>query len=126
LADFTGYKRPFNFCDKLSNRGAFVPIAQYVAYSRVCTVCQGQSGLGPEAQQAAGQNFLRGAATLVATLPEMERGKKNERPQLQAAIAQARQEDAVLPVATLSRLTREGASWWPFYSSQPAGAQLAT
>lgn len=81
-------------------------MTQFVAYFRVSTVRQGQSGLGLEAQQAAVQNFLRGDAHLVATFLEIESGKKNERPQLQAAIARARQEDAVLLVAKLDRLAR--------------------
>lgn len=61
-------------------------MTNYVAYFRVSTVRQGQSGLGLEAQQAAVQNFLRGDAQLVATFLEIESGKKNERPQLVAAI----------------------------------------
>jgi len=81
-------------------------MTRFVAYYRVSTVRQGQSGLGLEAQQAAVQNFLRGDATLVSTFLEIESGKKNERPQLQAAIARARQEDAVLLVAKLDRLAR--------------------
>ncbi|GAB3638727.1 hypothetical protein GCM10027422_43170 [Hymenobacter arcticus] len=70
------------------------------------TIRQGQPGLGLEAQQAAVQNFLRGEAQFVATFLEIESGKKNERPQLQAAIAKARKEEAVLPVAKLDRLAR--------------------
>jgi DNA invertase Pin-like site-specific DNA recombinase len=62
--------------------------------------------LGLEAQQAAVQNFLRGDAQLVATFTEVESGKKNERPQLSAAIARARQQGAVLLVAKLDRLAR--------------------
>jgi len=81
-------------------------MTKFVAYFRVSTVRQGQSGLGLEAQQAAVQNFLRGDAQLVATFLEIESGKKNERPQLAAAIAQARREDAVLLVAKLDRLAR--------------------
>jgi DNA invertase Pin-like site-specific DNA recombinase len=99
-------KRTFNFCDKTQNRGSFVPMTKFVAYFRVSTVRQGQSGLGLEAQQTTVQNFLRGDAHLVATFLEIESGKKNERPQLQAAIARARQEDAVLLVAKLDRLAR--------------------
>jgi len=81
-------------------------MTKYVTYFRVSTVRQGQSGLGLEAQQAAVQNFLGGDAQLVATFLEIESGKKNDRPQLQAAIAQARKEDAVLLVAKLDRLAR--------------------
>lgn len=81
-------------------------MTKFVAYFQVSTVCQGQSGLGLEAQQAAVQNFLRGDAHLIATFLEIESGKKNERPQLAAAIAQARQEGAVLLVAKLDRLAR--------------------
>jgi DNA invertase Pin-like site-specific DNA recombinase len=80
-------------------------MTKYVAYFRVSTVRQGQSGLGLEAQQIAVQNFLRGDAQLVATFLEIESGK-NARPQVQAAIAQARQENAVLLVAKLDRLAR--------------------
>jgi DNA invertase Pin-like site-specific DNA recombinase len=53
------------------------------------------------------QKFLCGDAQLVATSLEIESGKKNERPQLQAAIAQARKEDAVLLVAKLDQLARK-------------------
>jgi DNA invertase Pin-like site-specific DNA recombinase len=52
------------------------------------------------------QNFLRGDAVLVTTFVEIESGKKNERPQLQAAIAHVRQADAVLLVAKLDQLAR--------------------
>ncbi|QKG54966.1 recombinase family protein [Hymenobacter sp. BRD67] len=81
-------------------------MTKYVAYLRVSTARQGQSGLGLEAQQAAVQNFLRGDAQLVATFTEVESGKKNERPQLATAIARAQQEGAVLLVAKLDRLAR--------------------
>lgn len=79
---------------------------RYVAYYRVSTARQGQSGLGLEAQQAAVRGFLAPGAEMVATFTEIESGRKNARPQLQAAIAQARQVDAVLLVAKLDRLAR--------------------
>ncbi|RYE25155.1 MAG: recombinase family protein [Sphingobacteriaceae bacterium] len=81
-------------------------MTQFIAYFRVSTIRQGQSGLGLEAQQAAVQNFLRGDAQLVAIFTEVESGRKNERPQLAAAIARAQQEGAVLLVAKLDRLAR--------------------
>lgn len=79
---------------------------RYVAYYRVSTARQGQSGLGLEAQQAAVRGFLASGAELVATFTEIEGGRKNNRPQLQAAITQAHQVNAVLLVAKLDRLAR--------------------
>ena len=79
---------------------------RYVAYFRVSTARQGQSGLGLEAQQAAVRRFLPPGAEHVAEFVEIESGRKNARPQLQAALARARQADAVLLVAKLDRLAR--------------------
>ena len=81
-------------------------MSKYVAYFRVSTPRQGQSGLGLEAQRAAVQRFLQGDAHLVADYIEVESGRKSARPQLLAAIAQAQREDAVLLVAKLDRLAR--------------------
>lgn len=81
-------------------------MSKYVAYFRVSTIRQGQSGLGLEAQRTAVQRFLPGDARLVADYIEVENGRKSERPQLLAAIAQAQREDAVLLVAKLDRLAR--------------------
>lgn len=79
---------------------------RYVAYFRVSTARQGQSGLGLEAQQAAVHTFVGTDAILVAQYTEIESGRKNTRPQLQAAIACAKQQQAVLLVAKLDRLAR--------------------
>jgi DNA invertase Pin-like site-specific DNA recombinase len=81
-------------------------MSKYVAYFRVSTARQGHSGLGLEAQQAAVQRFLPGNAKLVGEYIEVESGRKNARPQLLAAIAQAQRYDAVLLVAKLDRLAR--------------------
>jgi DNA invertase Pin-like site-specific DNA recombinase len=62
-------------------------MSKYVAYFRVSTVRQGQSGLGLEAQQAAVQRFLPSDAQLVADYIEVESGRKSALPQLLAAIA---------------------------------------
>lgn len=79
----------------------------YVAYYRVSTQKQGESGLGLEAQQASVQQFLASrGGTLVAEFTEVESGRKNKRPQLDAALARVRAAGGVLLVAKLDRLTR--------------------
>lgn len=77
----------------------------YVAYLRVSTQKQGQSGLGLEAQRAAVGTFTQ-AAHLVGEFVEVESGKKNARPQLQAAMALAKVRGATLLIAKLDRLSR--------------------
>jgi DNA invertase Pin-like site-specific DNA recombinase len=79
---------------------------RFVAYFRVSTSRQGQSGLGLEAQKASVYRFMSPSDELVDSFTEIESGRKNSRPQLQAAIARARQDDAVLLVAKLDRLAR--------------------
>ena len=93
--------------DRSQSRGvAVLPMSRYVAYFRVSTARQGQSGLGLEAQQAAVQRFLPVDAVRVADYVEVESGRKSARPQLAAALAQAQRESAVLLVAKLDRLAR--------------------
>ena len=77
----------------------------YVAYLRVSTHKQGQSGLGLEAQRAAVGTFMQ-AAYLVEEFVEVESGKKNERPQLQAAMSLAKAKGATLLIPKLDRLSR--------------------
>jgi len=74
---------------------------KYVAYFRVSTARQGQSGLGLEAQQAAVLRFLPADAVRVPDYVEVESGRKSARPQLATAIALAQREGAVLLVAKL-------------------------
>lgn len=81
---------------------------ELVAYYRVSTDRQGQSGLGLEAQQAkVKQLAVERGATVVAEFTEVESGRKSERPQLAAAIAEARQRRAVVAVAKLDRIARD-------------------
>ncbi|WP_210521945.1 recombinase family protein [Hymenobacter terricola] len=79
---------------------------RYVPYFRVSTARQGQSGLGLEAQQAAVRTFVADPGQLLSEYVEIESGKKNQRPQLLAAIAEARRVGATLLIAKLDRLSR--------------------
>ncbi len=78
--------------------------ACYIAYYRVSTRAQGESGLGLEAQRAAVSGFVRGP--IVAEFTEVESGKHNQRAQLALAIDRAKREGAILVIAKLDRLSR--------------------
>ncbi|WP_133655968.1 recombinase family protein, partial [Hymenobacter sp. UV11] len=82
------------------------PAPRYIPYYRVSTVRQGQSGLGLEAQQAAVRAFVQDPTRLLGEYVEIESGKKNQRPQLLAALAEARAAGATLLIAKLDRLSR--------------------
>ena len=73
----------------------------YIAYYRVSTQRQGQSGLGLDAQRAAVSGY-----DIVAEYTEIESGKKNNRPQLSLALAHAKEIGATLLIAKLDRLAR--------------------
>jgi DNA invertase Pin-like site-specific DNA recombinase len=77
----------------------------FVAYYRVSTQRQGQSGLGLEAQRSAVMSHI-GTRELVAEFTEIESGRKNDRPQLAQALALAKKHKAVLVIAKLDRLAR--------------------
>jgi DNA invertase Pin-like site-specific DNA recombinase len=77
----------------------------FVAYYRVSTDRQGQSGLGLEAQRAAVAGFV-GARGLAAEFTEVEGGGRADRPELAAALALCRRTRAVLVIAKLDRLAR--------------------
>lgn len=84
--------------------------AKYVTYLRVSTVRQGRSGLGLEAQRAAVRAYLDAhAGSELATFTEVESGKTDKRPKLQAAIERCRQTRATLLIAKLDRLSRNAA-----------------
>ena len=79
-----------------------------VAYYRVSTARQGESGYGMEAQQVAvAALLLRLGHTLVAEFTEVESGRKSSRPQLANALTEARRRGALLVVAKLDRLARD-------------------
>lgn len=81
-----------------------------IAYYRVSTKQQGASGLGIEAQRETVKAFLAGKGwPPVAEFVEIESGKRNNRPQLQAAIRACRVHKAKLVIAKLDRLSRNAA-----------------
>lgn len=81
-------------------------MAAFIAYLRVSTQKQGESGLGLEAQQAAITRHVAGG-TVLGTFTEIESGKRCDRPQLDAALRRCRETGATLVVAKLDRLARD-------------------
>lgn len=82
----------------------------FIAYYRVSTDQQGRSGLGIEAQKASVAAHVASAGgRLVDEFDEVESGKRNDRPQLAAALAACRARRATLVVAKLDRLARNTA-----------------
>jgi DNA invertase Pin-like site-specific DNA recombinase len=82
-------------------------VAEIVAYLRVSTKRQGESGLGLEGQRAAVEAYARQiGARINAWYTEVETGKRSDRPALTKALAHAKRSKAVLTVAKLDRLAR--------------------
>lgn len=82
-------------------------MCRVVAYYRVSTEAQGRSGLGLDAQRHSVRALCEGRSwQIVAEYTEVESGKRNDRPQLEAALADARRTGAKLVVAKLDRLSR--------------------
>jgi DNA invertase Pin-like site-specific DNA recombinase len=82
-------------------------VPRFVAYFRVSTDKQGASGLGLEAQRSAVARHVAGQeGVIVAEFEEIESGKKNDRPQIAAALAACRVRRACLVIAKLDRLAR--------------------
>jgi DNA invertase Pin-like site-specific DNA recombinase len=84
---------------------------KYIAYYRVSTERQGQSGLGLDAQREAVASYLRGVnagdGQPIAEYTEIESGKRSlNRPQLLAAIEHCKRIKATLVIAKLDRLAR--------------------
>ncbi len=79
-----------------------------VTYYRVSTAKQSASGLGLDAQRTAVETFCvsRGWEIIAPPFTEIESGKNNARPQLEAAIHRCRVTGATLVVAKLDRLSR--------------------
>lgn len=104
-----------NWCTHLRNQryaGVYMAEAaqKLVAYERVSTARQGQSGLGLEAQRKAIDEFAdtRNAGVL-ARFTEIESGGRTDRPELSKALGLARLTGATLVIAKLDRLSRNAA-----------------
>ena len=83
-----------------------------ISYIRVSTVGQGKSGLGIEAQREAIVRFCQAEGIqIIAEHVEIETGKGTDaldrRPQLAAALAEAKRQDCPVVVAKLDRLSRD-------------------
>lgn len=106
---------------------------KYVAYYRVSTRQQGESGLGLEAQRETVRRHLQPTDELVAEYTEIESGKNDRRPKLLQAIDLAKKEGATLLIAKLDRLSRSAAftiqlrdSDVPFIACDMKGADRTT
>lgn len=78
-----------------------------VAYFRVSTAEQGQSGLGMEAQEASVHAFAQARGwRIVAEYRDVASGKSDDRPGFLAALAHSRRLGAFLVAAKLDRLSR--------------------
>jgi hypothetical protein len=68
---------------------------RFVGYFRVSTDKQGRSGLGLDAQRKAVLDYLNGGTwLLVESFTEVETGKRNERPELEQALAACKRHKA--------------------------------
>lgn len=82
-------------------------VPTFVAYFRVSTERQGQSGLGLEAQRQSVTTFVSQAGgQVISDFVEIESGKRRDRPELIAALALCRKTKATLLIAKLDRLAR--------------------
>lgn len=83
----------------------------YIAYYRVSTQHQSNSGWGLEAQKDAVRSYLATIpeATLEAEYQEIGSGARNDRPELQRAITHCLTSKGTLVVSRLDRLSRDAA-----------------
>jgi DNA invertase Pin-like site-specific DNA recombinase len=82
---------------------------KYIAYYRVSTKTQGNSGLGLDAQKSSVLKFINDDDILIESYTDVESGKNNNRPNLLQAIEDCKNNDATLLIAKLDRLSRNAA-----------------
>lgn len=82
---------------------------KYIAYYRVSTKEQGNSGLGLLAQKQAVETFVKDNSLITNEYREVESGKKSNRPELLKAIDECKQTGSTLIIAKLDRLSRNAA-----------------
>lgn len=82
---------------------------KFIAYRRVSTTKQGESGLGLEAQQASIEKYVASVGgQIIKWYVDIESGKNDDRPEFQKAIAQVRRtRGAKLIVAKQDRIARK-------------------
>lgn len=81
---------------------------KFIAYYRVSTQKQGNSGLGLQAQRNAVANYINEKGNLIGEFTEVETGtRKKKRVEIYKAIELAKSSKATLIVAKLDRLARD-------------------
>lgn len=81
-------------------------MTNYIAYYRVSTKKQGNSGLGIEAQKTTVRQFIKDNGNLLDEYVEVESGKKDNRAELNKAINKCKETGSTLIIAKLDRLSR--------------------
>ena len=79
----------------------------FIAYYRVSTKKQGDSGLGLEAQKSSVLNYIaHNGNKIIGEFTEVESGKQDNRPELIKAINLTKEKNGTLVIAKLDRLSR--------------------
>ena len=82
-------------------------MTDYVAYYRVSTEKQGRSGLGLAAQKAKVSSFLSANDRVIGEYIDVQSGRKDNRVELNKALAVAKAKKANLVIARLDRFSRK-------------------